>query len=96
MSILLDRLMFNKLCMDASMCMPMNVAKTYAGLLNGEQTDVTSADNLVCYHSTLKESECEVNLLELTQAAGDGITNIMPNFFGMRYGTSTITTIHHC
>ena len=35
-----------KLYMDASMCMPMNVAKTYASLLNGEQTDVTSADNL--------------------------------------------------
>ena len=91
-----ERLMSNKLCTDTSMCMLMDVAKTYAGLLYGEQTDVTSADNLVCYHSTLKESEWEVNLLELTQAAGDGITNIMPNFFGMRYGTSTITTIHHC
>ena len=41
-----ERLMSVKLYMDASMCMPMNVAKTYASLLNGEQTDVTSADNL--------------------------------------------------
>ena len=65
LSILLDRLMFNKLCMDASMCMLMNVAKKYAGLLNGEQTNVTSADNLVCYHSTLKKSEWEVNLLNV-------------------------------
>ena len=91
-----ERLMSNKLCMDASMCMLMDVAKTYAGLLYGEQTDVTSADNLACYHSSLKESEWEVNLLELTQAAGDGVTNIMPNFFGTSYSTSTITTIRHC
>ena len=41
-----ERLMSVKLYMDASMCMPMNVAKTYASLLNGEQTDVTSADSL--------------------------------------------------
>ena len=41
-----ERLMSNKLCMDASMCMPMNVAETYASSLNGEQTDVTSADSL--------------------------------------------------
>ena len=87
--------MFNKLCMDTSMCMLMDVAKTYAGLLYGEQTDVTSADNLVCYHSTLKESEWEVNLLVLTQAAGDGVKN-MPKKFGKSCGTSTTATIQHC
>ena len=31
-----ERLMSNKLCMDGSMCMLMNVAKTYASLLNGD------------------------------------------------------------
>ena len=41
-----ERLMSVKLYMDASMCMSMNVVKTYASLLNGEQTDVTSADSL--------------------------------------------------
>ena len=46
LSILLDRLMFNKLCTDASMRMLTNMANMYARLLNGEQTDVTSADNL--------------------------------------------------
>ena len=30
--------------MDASMYMPMIVAKMYAGLLNGEQTDVNNAE----------------------------------------------------
>ena len=49
LSIRLDRLMFNKLCMDASMCMLMNMAKTYASLLNGEQTDVTSTDNMFVF-----------------------------------------------
>ena len=88
-----ERLMSVKFYMDASMCRPMNVAKTYASLLNGEQTDVTSADNLFV---TLKESEREVNLLMLTQVAGDGVTNVMPNIFGTSYGTSTITTIQHC
>ena len=39
----LGRLMSNKLCMDASMHMLMIVAKMYAGLLNGEQTDVNNA-----------------------------------------------------
>ena len=44
LSLWLDKMMFNKLCMDASMCMLMNVAKTYAGLLSGEQTNVTIAE----------------------------------------------------
>ena len=35
--------MSNKLRMDASMYMPMIVAKMYAGLLKGEQTDVNNA-----------------------------------------------------
>ena len=37
--------MSNKLCIDASMYMLMIVAKMYAGLLSGEQTDVNSAED---------------------------------------------------
>ena len=37
--------MSNKLCIDASMYMLMIVAKMYAGLLSGEQTDVSIAED---------------------------------------------------
>ena len=37
--------MSNKRHMDASMYMPMIVAKMYAGLLNGEQTDVNKTED---------------------------------------------------
>ena len=40
----LDRLMSSELCLDASKY--MIVAEMYAGLLYGEQTDVSSAANL--------------------------------------------------
>ena len=68
------------------------MAKTYVGLLNGDQTSHQRRQSCF-YHSVLKESEWEVNLLVSTQAAG--VKNIMPNFFGTSYGTSTITTIQY-
>ena len=37
--------MSNKLCMDASMYTLIIVAKMYAGLLNGEQTDDSNAED---------------------------------------------------
>ena len=38
--------MSNTMCMDTSMFMLYNMTEMYAGLLNGEQTDVTSDEDL--------------------------------------------------
>ena len=51
--------MSNTMCMDTSMFMLYNMTEMYAGLLNGEQTDVTSDEDLTDVTPTPKESERE-------------------------------------
>ena len=52
----LDRLMSNMMC-NTSLFMLNNMTEMYEGLLSGEQTDVTSAEDLPDVAPTLKESE---------------------------------------